>query len=61
MYRYFFDPPKPEAQEPLQWLVKLTAPESFHVSMTQAHDLEDFQVAMMETVLRPEAGKRIFR
>ncbi|MBJ6759720.1 zinc-binding dehydrogenase [Myxococcaceae bacterium JPH2] len=61
VYRYFFDPPKPEDQELLQRLAKLTAPETFRIPMAQAHDLEDFQVAVKETALRPEAGKRFFR
>jgi len=61
VYRYFSDPPRKEDQALLERLAHLTAPASFHVPFGQAHALEDFRVAVEETLLRPEAGKRFFR
>ncbi|MCP3137925.1 quinone oxidoreductase family protein [Pyxidicoccus xibeiensis] len=61
VYRYFFEPPKPEDLPMLRNIAALSAPASFKVPIAEAHSLEDFKSAIEESVLRPEAGKRFFK
>ncbi|NTX49999.1 zinc-dependent alcohol dehydrogenase family protein [Myxococcus sp. CA039A] len=61
VYRYFFDAPRREDEALLQHLVTLSAPASFQVPVGPSHALEDFKLAVEESLGRPEAGKRFFR
>ncbi|WP_170182038.1 quinone oxidoreductase family protein [Phreatobacter stygius] len=61
VYRYFFEPPKPQDRETLQAIIALTAPADFKVLSAGAHDLDDFRTAIDETLHRPERGKRFLR
>lgn len=58
IYRYFFEPPKPEDRAWLEDIVRTTKSESFRVRSAGAHAPDDFATAVRESFERPEAGKR---
>ncbi|BDI30755.1 oxidoreductase/dehydrogenase [Capsulimonas corticalis] len=60
VYRYFFDPTTPEDAPMLQELISIAQSPEFVVPVAGLHALEDFQVAITETAMRPERGKRFF-
>lgn len=59
-YRYFFDPPPAADAEELREIIAATAGPDFVVPVGGFHPLEEFGLAVEETVKRPELGKRFF-
>lgn len=60
-YRYFFTPPKNEHEATLRQIAELARPSGFTVPFGGTHSLEDFKVAVRETINHPERGKRFFK
>jgi NADPH:quinone reductase len=58
LYRYFFEPPKPEERDWLEDIVRSTKPETFRIRSAGSHSVDDFERAIRESFERPEAGKR---
>jgi NADPH:quinone reductase-like Zn-dependent oxidoreductase len=58
VYRYFFDPPKPEDMPTMQAIA--AASDSFRVPIGGMNALEDYHRAVTETLSRPERGKQFF-
>jgi len=59
-YRYFFDPPPQQDRPWLAGIARDSAPDDFKIRIGGTHRLEDFRLAVEETLQRPEQGKRFF-
>jgi NADPH2:quinone reductase len=61
IYRYFFTPPQAAETELLQEITNVSGSMEFKVLVGALYPLEDWKIAIDETVHRPERGKRFFR
>jgi NADPH2:quinone reductase len=61
VYRYFFNPPPADDRKLLNELADICARPEFNLRIGGAHALDDFKIAIAETLDRPESGKRILK
>lgn len=59
-YRYFFDPPPPQDRPRLEQIMEMAARDDFRVRVGGLHPVNDFRVAISDTIERPERGKHYF-
>lgn len=59
-YRYFFDPPPPQDRPRLERIMEMAARDDFRVRVGGLHPVNDFRVAISDTIERPERGKHYF-
>jgi NADPH:quinone reductase-like Zn-dependent oxidoreductase len=61
VYRYFFNPPKEADTTTLEEIINISAQPDFLTPLGGMHGLEDFDLAITETIKFPQKGKHIFR
>ncbi len=61
VYRYFFNPPPADDRKLLNEIADSCARPEFNLRIGGAHALDDFKIAIAETLDRPESGKRILK
>lgn len=61
VYRYFFNPPKEEDTIALEEIITISAQPGFQVPLGGIHGLEDFDLAVTESIKFPQKGKHIFK
>lgn len=61
VYRYFFNPPKQTDNDFLRNILAASANPDFKTPLGGMHRLEDFNVAITESIKAPQKGKHIFR
>jgi NADPH2:quinone reductase len=61
VYRYFFDPPRPEELDELQSMLRASMAPGFPSGAGGWHALADFHEAVRLSLEQPELGKQFFR
>ncbi|OQP57705.1 hypothetical protein A3860_08725 [Niastella vici] len=61
VYRYFFNPPKEKDTTILKEIITLSAQPDFQVPLGGLHGLEDFGMAIAESIKFPQKGKHVFK
>lgn len=61
IYRYFFSPPKKEDTHMLNEIIEISGRDEFNVPIASTHALEDYAIAVGESIHGSYKGKHIFK
>ena len=61
IYRYFFHPPEANDRAVLNQIAEICGQPDFRVRVGGVHTLDDFKMAISETLYHPEFGKRFLK